>query len=58
MQAIYLAECRTQAETAFRHFRARWRCRVSRLDLIIDFIFQKFNLEWKTPTLKLFTQSA
>ena len=111
-QAIYLAESRTQAEAAFRRFRARWqriypgvvkglgrdlpellsffafprhlwrklrttnvieRCfvevrrrtrpmvcfvNVESVDRIIYSIFQRFNLEWKTRTLNLFTQAA
>ena len=31
---------------------------VSSVDRIIYSIFQRFNLEWKTRTLKLFTQAA
>jgi transposase-like protein len=111
-QAMYLAESRTQAETAFRSFRARWRrqygpmvrrlerdlpellsfyafprhlwrklrttnviercfvevrlrtrpmvcfVNVESVDRIIYSIFQRFNLEWKTRTLSLFTQAA
>jgi putative transposase len=111
-QAIYRAESRTQAEAAFRRFRARWRDRypgmvkglgqdlpellsffafprhlwrklrttnviercfvevrrrtrpmvcfvnVESVDRIIYSIFQRFNLEWKTRTLNLFTQAA
>jgi putative transposase len=111
-QAIYLAESRGQAKTAFRDFRARWkreygsmvkqlerdlpellsfftlpqhlwrklrttniieRCfvevrrrtrpmvcfvNVRSVDRIIYSIFQKFNLEWKHRTLKVFTQAA
>jgi putative transposase len=111
-QAIYLAESRAQAKTAFRDFRARWkreygsmvkqlerdlpellsffalpqhlwrklrttniieRCfvevrrrtrpmvcfvNVRSVDRIIYSIFQKFNLEWKNRTLKVFTQAA
>ena len=111
-QAIYLAESRTQAEAAFRRFRAAWsgeyasivrqlerdlpellsffafpkhlwrklrttnvieRCfvevrrrtrpmvcfvNVQSVDRIIYSIFQRFNLEWKNRTLKLFTQAA
>jgi putative transposase len=111
-QAIYLAENRAQAKTAFRDFRARWkreygslvkqlerdlpellsffalpqhlwrklrttniieRCfvevrrrtrpmvcfvNVRSVDRIIYSIFQKFNLEWKNRTLKVFTQAA
>jgi transposase-like protein len=111
-QAIYLAESRAHAVTAFRRFRARWqrdyrpmvrrlerdlpellsffafprhlwrklrttnvieRCfvevrrrtrpmvcfvNVQSVDRIIYSIFQRFNLEWKTRTLKLFTQAA
>ena len=111
-QAIYLADSRTQAETAFRRFRSRWRDRypgvvkrlgqdlpellsffafprhlwrklrttnviercfvevrrrtrpmvcfvnVASVDRIIYSIFQRFNLEWKTRTLNLFTQAA
>jgi putative transposase len=111
-QAIYGAESRTQAQAAFRRFRARWlgqygsmvrrlerdlpellsffvlprhlwkkvrttnvieRCfvevrrrtrpmvcfvNVASVDRIIYSIFQRFNLEWKNRTLKLFTQAA
>jgi putative transposase len=111
-QAIYLAESRAHAVTAFRRFRARWRpdygsmvrrlerdlpellaffafprhlwrklrttnviercfvevrrrtrpmvcfVNVQSVDRIIYSIFQRFNLEWKTRTLKLFTQAA
>jgi len=111
-QAIYLAESRRQAETAFRRFRTRWRDKypdvvkrlgqdlpellaffafprhlgrklrttnviercfvevrrrtrpmvcfvnVESVDRIIYSIFQRFNLEWKTRTLNLFTQAA
>jgi putative transposase len=111
-QAIYLAESRGQAQTAFRNFRARWkrhysgvlkqlerdlpellsffalpkhlwrkmrttnvieRCfvevrrrtrpmvcfvNVKSVDRIIYSIFQRFNLEWKNRTLKVFTQAA
>jgi putative transposase len=111
-QAIYRADSRTQAQAAFRHFRARWlreyapmvrrlerdlpellsffalprhlwkkvrttnvieRCfvevrrrtrpmvcfvNVQSVDRIIYSIFQRFNLEWKNRTLKLFTQAA
>ena len=111
-QAIYLAQSRAQAETAFRRFRARWQHRypsvvkrlgqdlpellsffsfprhlwrklrttniiercfvevrrrtrpmvcfvnVNSIDRIIYSIFQRFNLEWKTRTLNLFTQAA
>jgi putative transposase len=111
-QAIYLAESRTQAEAAFRRFRARWRreyeamvrrlerdlpellsffafprhlwrklrttnviercfvevrrrtrpmvcfVNVESVDRIIYSIFQRFNLEWKTRTLSVFTQAA
>jgi putative transposase len=111
-QAIYLAESRSQAEAAFRRFRARWQGRypgvvkrlgrdlpellsffafpkhlwrklrttnviercfvevrrrtrpmvcfvnVESVDRIIYSIFQRFNLEWKTRTLNLFTQAA
>jgi putative transposase len=111
-QAIYLAESRAQAETAFRAFRARWRGKygpmvrqlerdlpellsvfafpahlrkklrttnviercfvevrrrtrpmvcfvnVASVDRILYSIFQRFNLEWKTRTLNLFTQAA
>ncbi len=111
-QAIYRAGSRTQAEAAFRRFRARWRGRysgvvkrpgqdlpellaffafprhlwrklrttniiercfvevrrrtrpmvcfvnVESVDRIVYSIFQRFNLEWKTRTLKLFTQAA
>ncbi|MBV9625575.1 MAG: IS256 family transposase [Acidobacteria bacterium] len=111
-QAIYLAETRQKAVTAFRNFRARWkreyaamvkqlgrdlpellsffvlprhlwrklrttniieRCfvevrrrtrpmvcfvNVKSVDRIIYSIFQRFNLEWKNRTLKLFTQAA
>ena len=111
-QAIYLAESRALAKTAFRDFRARWkreygslvkqlerdlpellsffalpqhlwrklrttniieRCfvevrrrtrpmvcfvNVRSVDRIIYSIFQKFNLEWKNRTLKVFTQAA
>src|SRR5271170_5491849 len=111
-QAIYGADSRTQAHTAFRRFRARWsrdygpmvrrlerdlpellsffalprhlwkklrttnvieRCfvevrrrtrpmvcfvNVQSVDRIIYSIFQRFNLEWKTRTLNLFTQAA
>jgi putative transposase len=111
-QAIYLAESRAHAESAFRRFRARWlreygpmvrrlqrdlpellsvfafprhlwqklrttnvieRCfvevrrrtrpmvcfvNVESVDRIIYSIFQRFNLEWKTRTLNLFTQAA
>jgi putative transposase len=111
-QAIYLAESRAQAKTAFRNFRARWkreygsmvkqlerdlpellsffalpqhlwrklrttniieRCfvevrrrtrpmvcfvNVRSVDRIIYSIFQRFNLEWKNRTLKVFTQAA
>jgi hypothetical protein len=28
------------------------------VDRIIDSIFQRFNLEWKTRTLSVFTQAA
>jgi len=31
---------------------------VKTVDRIIYSIFQRFNLEWKTRTLKLFTQAA
>jgi len=31
---------------------------VESVDRIIDSIFQRFNLEWKTRTLNLFTQAA
>jgi hypothetical protein len=31
---------------------------VQSVDPIIYSIFQRFNLEWKTRTLKLFTQAA
>ena len=31
---------------------------VQSVDRIIYFIFQRFNLEWKNRTLKLFTQAA
>jgi hypothetical protein len=31
---------------------------VARADRSIYFIFQRFNLEWKDGTLKLFTQAA
>jgi transposase-like protein len=111
-QAIYRADSRTQAQAAFRRFRARWlreygpmvrrlerdlpellsffalprhlwkkvrttnvieRCfvevrrrtrpmvcfvNVASVDRIIYSIFQRFNLEWKNRTLKLFTQAA
>lgn len=111
-QAIYRAESRRLAETAFRDFRRRWqrqygpmvrqlerdlpellsffrfprhlwkklrttniieRCfvevrrrtrpmvcfvNVESVDRIIYSIFQRFNLEWKNRTLKLFTQAA
>jgi putative transposase len=111
-QAIYRAQSRAQAETAFRRFRARWRrdygpmlrrlqrdlpellsffalprhlwrklrttnviercfvevrrrtrpmvcfVNVASVDRIIYSIFQRFNLEWKNRTLKLFTQAA
>jgi transposase-like protein len=111
-QAIYRADSRTQAQAAFRRFRARWlreygpmlrrlerdlpellsffalprhlwkkvrttnvieRCfvevrrrtrpmvcfvNVASVDRIIYSIFQRFNLEWKTRTLNLFTQAA
>jgi transposase-like protein len=111
-QAMYLAESRAQAVTAFRSFRARWlreygpmvrrlerdlpellsvfafpahlrrklrttnvieRCfvevrrrtrpmvcfvNVESVDRIIYSIFQRFNLEWKTRTLSVFTQAA
>jgi putative transposase len=111
-QAIYRADGRTQAQTAFRRFRARWsreygpmvrrlerdlpellsffalprhlwkkvrttnvieRCfvevrrrtrpmvcfvNVASVDRIIYSIFQRFNLEWRNRTLKLFTQAA
>src|SRR6266702_4214924 len=111
-QAIYLAEGRGKAETAFRSFGARWRrqygavvrrleqdlpellsffafprhlwrklrttnviercfvevrrrtrpmvcfVNVESVDRIIYSIFQRFNLEWKTRTLNLFTQAA
>jgi putative transposase len=111
-QAIYLAESRGQAQTAFRNFRARWkqayssivkqlerdlpellsffslpkhlwrklrttnvieRCfvevrrrtrpmvcfvNVKSVDRIIYSIFERFNLEWKNRTLKVFTQAA
>ena len=111
-QAIYRAENRRQAETAFRRFGQRWqreygpmvrrlqrdlpellsffsfprhlwkklrttnvieRCfvevrrrtrpmvcfvNVQSVDRIIYSIFQRFTLEWKTRTLKLFTQAA
>ena len=111
-QAIYGAESRTQAQAAFRRFRARWlgqygsmvrrlerdlpellsffvlprhlwkkvrttnvieRCfvevrrrtrpmvcfvNVASVDRIIYSIFQRFNLEWKNRTFKLFTQAA
>ena len=111
-QAIYLAENRGKAQTAFRNFRARWkgvyssvvkqlerdlpellsffalpkhlwrklrttnvieRCfvevrrrtrpmvcfvNVKSVDRIIYSIFQRFNLEWKNRTLKVFTQAA
>src|SRR5580658_10385217 len=111
-QAIYLADSRAHAESAFRRFRARWlreygpmvrrlgrdlpellsvfafprhlwrklrttnvieRCfvevrrrtrpmvcfvNVESVDRIIYSIFQRFNLEWKTRTLNLFTQAA
>jgi putative transposase len=111
-QAIYLAESRSQAQAAFRKFRARWkreyssvvkqlerdlpellaffmlpkhlwrklrttnvieRCfvevrrrtrpmvcfvNVKSVDRIIYSIFERFNLEWKNRTLKVFTQAA
>ena len=111
-QAIYKADSRGQAQTAFRRFRARWqreygpmvrrlerdlpellsffslprhlwkkvrttnvieRCfvevrrrtrpmvcfvNVASVDRIIYSIFQRFNLEWKNRTLRLFTQAA
>lgn len=111
-QAIYQAEDRPQAQTAFRRFRSRWQKHYARLvrqlerdlpellsffsfprhlwrklrttniiercfvevrrrtrpmvcfvnvqsvDRIIYSIFQRFNLEWKNRTLKLFTQAA
>ena len=111
-QAIYKADSRTQAQSAFRRFRTRWlreygpmvrrlerdlpellsffalprhlwkklrttnvieRCfvevrrrtrpmvcfvNVASVDRIIYSIFQRFNLEWKNRTLKLFTQAA
>ncbi len=111
-QAIYRAESRAQAVTAFRRFRARWRrdydpmvrrlerdlpellsffalprhlwqkvrttnviercfvevrrrtrpmvcfVNVASVDRIIYSIFQRFNLEWKNRTLKLFTHAA
>jgi putative transposase len=111
-QAIYRAESRAEAVSAFRRFRARWqhdygsmvrrlehdlpellsfftlprhlwkkvrttnvieRCfvevrrrtrpmvcfvNVASVDRIIYSIFQRFNLEWKTRTLNLFTQAA
>jgi putative transposase len=111
-QAIYLAESRSQAKSAFRAFRSRWlrqypamvqrpgrdlpellsffafprhlwrklrttnvieRCfvevrrrtrpmvcfvNVESVDRIIYSIFQRFNLEWKTRTLNLFTQAS
>jgi putative transposase len=111
-QAIYRADSQTQAQAAFRRFRARWmrqyepmvrrlqsdlpellsffalprhlwkkvrttnvieRCfvevrrrtrpmvcfvNVQSVDRIIYSIFQRFNLEWKNRTLKLFTQAA
>jgi putative transposase len=111
-QAIYGADSRRQAETAFRAFCGRWqreygpmvrqlerdvpelltffsfprhlwkklrttniieRCfvevrrrtrpmvcfvNVSSVDRIIYSIFQRFNLEWKTRTLRVFTQAA
>jgi putative transposase len=111
-QAIYRAESRAHAETAFRRFRARWRrdygplvrrlqrdlpellsvfafprhlwrkqrttnviercfvevrrrtrpmvcfVNVESVNRIICSIFQRFNLEWKTCTLNLFTQAA
>ena len=31
---------------------------VQSVDRIIDSIFQRFNLEWKTRTLRVFTQAA
>jgi hypothetical protein len=31
---------------------------VESVDRIIDSIFQRFNLEWKTRTLNLLTQAA
>jgi putative transposase len=111
-QAIYGADRRILAQTAFRRFRARWlreygpmvrrlerdlpellsffslprhlwkkvrttnvieRCfvevrrrtrpmvcfvNIKSVDRIIYSIFQRFNLEWKTRTLNLFTQAA
>ena len=111
-QAIYRADCRRQAEAAFRTFRQRWqraygpmvrrlerdlpellsffsfprhlwkklrttnvieRCfvevrrrtrpmvcfvNVRSVDRIVYSIFQRFTLEWKTRTLKPFTQAA
>jgi len=111
-QAIYKADSRVLAQTAFRRFRARWgreylpmvrrlerdlpellsffslprhlwkkvrttnvieRCfvevrrrtrpmvcfvNVASVDRILYSIFQRFNLEWKNPTLNLFTQAA
>jgi putative transposase len=111
-QAIYGADGQSQAEAAFRRFRARWqnhyprmvrqleqdlpellsffrfprhlwkklrttnvieRCfvevrrrtrpmvcfvNVQSVDRIIYSIFQRFNLEWKTRTLRVFTQAA
>jgi putative transposase len=111
-QAIYRAQSRRQAETAFRHFGRRWRgdygsmvrqlerdlpellsffsfprhlwrklrttnviercfvevrrrtrpmvcfVNVKSVDRIIYSIFQRFNLEWKNRTLRVFTQAA
>src|SRR5438128_1867653 len=66
-QAMYLAESRAQAVTAFRSQRARklreygpMVCfvNVESVDRIIYSIFQRFNLEWKTRTLSVFTQTA
>jgi putative transposase len=111
-QAIYLADHRTQAEAAFRRFRARWErayprmvqrlgnelpellafyrfpphlwrklrttnviervfvevrrrtrpmvcfVNVESVDRIIYSIFHRFNLDWRTRTLRLFTQAA
>ena len=66
-QAMYLAESRAQAVTAFRSQRARklreygpMVCfvNVESVDRIIYSIFQRFNLEWKNRTLRLFTQAA
>jgi hypothetical protein len=31
---------------------------VKSVDRIVDSIFQRFTLEWKTRTLKLFTEAA